>query len=191
MSNVNIRNAAADDSVALARFAKHTFLATYQEQNRPEHIQEYVSHAFSPATIGTELHDPAAVFLVAERDSRIIGYTKLREVPAPEGVPQHGAMEMERIYVARDYFGHGIGRMLVDAAVAQAVHRNFGFIWLGVWKQNPEAVAFYRKCGFEIVGSKVFMMGQDPQEDHVMLLTIKNVYDVGSAGLQRSRKRSH
>jgi ribosomal protein S18 acetylase RimI-like enzyme len=41
-------------------------------------------------------------------------------------------------------------------------------IWLGVWEHNPRAIAFYRKCGFSVVGDHVFMLGQDQQRDLIL-----------------------
>ena len=42
-------------------------------------------------------------------------------------------------------------------------------LWLGVWERNLRAQAFYRKHGFRKVGTQIFVVGTDPQTDHVML----------------------
>ena len=41
-------------------------------------------------------------------------------------------------------------------------------VWLGVWEENPRGIAFYRKCGFAVVGSHIFVVGTDPQRDVLM-----------------------
>jgi ribosomal protein S18 acetylase RimI-like enzyme len=41
-------------------------------------------------------------------------------------------------------------------------------VYLGVWENNHRAIAFYRKCGFEVVGSHVFQMGDEAQNDFLM-----------------------
>ena len=41
-------------------------------------------------------------------------------------------------------------------------------VWLGVWSKNEQAVEFYGKWKFEVVGTKTFMFGDDPQHDFVM-----------------------
>ena len=41
-------------------------------------------------------------------------------------------------------------------------------MWLGVWEYNPRAQRFYEKNGFRIVGSHVFVLGEDPQTDLLM-----------------------
>ena len=55
------------------------------------------------------------------------------------------------------------------AVEAQARRRGARELWLGVWERNARAQAFYRKCGFEKVGTQIFVVGTDPQTDHVMM----------------------
>jgi hypothetical protein len=43
-------------------------------------------------------------------------------------------------------------------------------VWLSVWDQNPRAIAFYRKVGFEDVGSTEFGVGSDRQTDRIMAI---------------------
>jgi ribosomal protein S18 acetylase RimI-like enzyme len=42
-------------------------------------------------------------------------------------------------------------------------------MWLGVWEHNERALAFYRKWGFEVVGEHIFQVGDDPQNDLLMV----------------------
>lgn len=42
------------------------------------------------------------------------------------------------------------------------------WIWLGVWERNPEATAFYERCGFIRFGEHVFQLGGDAQTDVLM-----------------------
>jgi len=46
-------------------------------------------------------------------------------------------------------------------------------IWLGVWEHNPRALAFYKRWGFEIVGRQAFLLGQDLQQDFVMVRPVQ------------------
>ena len=41
-------------------------------------------------------------------------------------------------------------------------------VWLGGWEYNTRALRFYRRWGFETVGSHVFQMGTDAQTDFIM-----------------------
>jgi ribosomal protein S18 acetylase RimI-like enzyme len=60
----------------------------------------------------------------------------------------------------------------MDAVLSEAQARQARTLWLGVWERNPRAIAFYRKRGFQDVGSHEFLLGQDRQTDRVMVLAI-------------------
>ena len=46
-------------------------------------------------------------------------------------------------------------------------------LWLGVWEDNPRAIAFYKKYDFTVVGEHIFTVGTDPQRDLIMILQFK------------------
>jgi ribosomal protein S18 acetylase RimI-like enzyme len=53
----------------------------------------------------------------------------------------------------------------MQACFDRAGQSGHGAIYLGVWEHNHRAIAFYRKCGFEVAGSHVFQMGDEAQND--------------------------
>ena len=63
----------------------------------------------------------------------------------------------------------GLAHALMSEVERAARLRGACELWLGVWERNLRAQAFYRKCGFQKVGTQVFVVGSDPQTDHVML----------------------
>jgi len=180
MSNLTLRMATTGDTDALARLAKKTFLDAFEAQNDPRNIRAYVAQAFSPAQMGLELLEENSRFFVIERNAELLAYAKVRDDKPPTEVRGDKALELQRIYVEHGHMGTGMGRMLLDATVAYCVGAGADVLWLGVWSKNPESIAFYRRCGFEMIGTKAFMMGQEVQEDHIMQLVIEHVYDVPS-----------
>ena len=58
------------------------------------------------------------------------------------------------------------------ATLHEARERGCDCVWLGVWEKNQPAINFYRKWGFREVGTPVFFVGDDPQNDFVMELTL-------------------
>lgn len=77
-------------------------------------------------------------------------------------------MEIERIYVLKEFLDRKIGQALLDKAVETARLANATYILLGVWENNARAIAFYRKNGFAECGEHVFMLGDDRQTDILM-----------------------
>jgi ribosomal protein S18 acetylase RimI-like enzyme len=94
---------------------------------------------------------------VAEADGRIVGWASAgpsrdQDPPAP--------LELQGIYVLRDYYGSGAGQRLLDAALGDSA----AFLW--VLGDNPRAQAFYRRNGFTTDGtSKVDSFGGEPAHE--------------------------
>ncbi|MEM7081177.1 MAG: GNAT family N-acetyltransferase [Pseudomonadota bacterium] len=172
MSNIVTRMASTADTDSLARLAKQTFLDAFEKFNEPQNIRAYVKSAFSPSQIAVELLDEDSVFFVAERDSMLVGYAKIRQGEVPACVAAASPAELHRIYVEQSVLGTGIGQMLLDAAIETSRAQQHDVLWLGVWEHNLDAVAFYERFGFERVGEHPFMMGAEQQTDFIMQLTL-------------------
>ena len=96
------------------------------------------------------------------------GYLKLNEAPAQTDVRDAQSLEIERIYVSKDFQGEGLGRYLLEKATSIAMRREKKYIWLGVWEKNEKALRFYKRNGFCPIGAHVFMIGDDEQTDYLM-----------------------
>jgi diamine N-acetyltransferase len=82
------------------------------------------------------------------------------------------SLEIERIYVLKEYHGKKVGQVLYDCALKIAKEKQIEFVWLGVWEKNPRAISFYTKNGFEAFDKHVFVLGTDEQTDIMMKLTL-------------------
>ena len=66
----------------------------------------------------------------------------------------------------------GLGKLMLQKAIAIAEENEFDWIWLGVWENNHKAINFYKTYGFEIFGSKMFKLGDAEDEDYLMKLKL-------------------
>ena len=87
------------------------------------------------------IEDPADLFLVALDDDLIIGLLIVH--PHIEFGPTLGMMVDER------YRGRGIGRALIERALAWGRERGVRALHLLVFPHNGAAIALYRAVGFE------------------------------------------
>lgn len=156
------------DAGALAELGARTFRDTFAADNTPDDMALYLSESYSPELQAAELANPAIITLVAEVESRLAGFSQLRDGPAPTGVDAGRPIELWRFYVERAWQGRGLARTLMDATLAAAAGHGASVLWLCVWENNHRAQAFYRKIGFEDRGSKEFILGRDRQTDRVM-----------------------
>jgi ribosomal protein S18 acetylase RimI-like enzyme len=163
-----IREAEIQDAAQLSVFGARTFEQAFGLQNTREDMQKYVSTNFNEEKIRSQLLDPAARFLLAYEEKRLVGYSMLREGEAPVPISGANPIELVRIYVDKSLIGAGYGSRLMEACINKASEGGHDVIWLGVWEENENAIGFYRKWGFRKVGSKEFLLGSDIQQDLVM-----------------------
>ncbi|MDH5233371.1 MAG: GNAT family N-acetyltransferase [Gemmatimonadota bacterium] len=169
---LHIRRGNPGDAATLAAFAAQTFFDTYAAQNTPEDMAAHLASAYGVGQQGGELADPEVVTLLAEDGEVLAGFAQLRRGRAPECVTHARAHEVHRFYVAREYHGRGVSRLLMRAVMAAARVRGATHLWLSVWERNPRAIAFYGKMGFVPEGTTYFVVGQDRQDDLVLVAPI-------------------
>ncbi len=165
-----IRRGEPADLAALAELAARTFRDTFASQNTPSDMELYLRRWFDPERIAAELEDPACTFLLAfaDADERPIGYAKLDAGETDPAVHGPAPVQLERLYVRREALGSGVGAALMRACLDEAARAGHETVWLGVWERNEPAIAFYRRWGFEEVGTQIFLLGTDEQNDLIL-----------------------
>lgn len=172
-AKINIRYATTTDNVLLAELGARTFYDSFAADNTPEHMAAYLAASFSPEKQAAELADPSSVFLIAEVEGVVVGYTKLKEGEPAAGITGLRPIEIVRIYAGQEWIGRGVGATLMQVSLNEAEKRGCDTIWLGVWEHNRRARAFYRKWGFVEVGTQIFQLGDDLQNDLLMQRSVK------------------
>lgn len=165
---LHIKVACSNDASVLSRLGKKTFQETYGKANTEKNMAIYLKAAFSKKSIIEQLEDDKNFFLIASIRNKPVGYAKLTENNKPFHDKTVNAVELERIYVKKEFQGSGIGKTLLDKCLAFAQLRQYPVMWLGVWEKNLKALKFYQQLGFVIFGSHVFELGNDLQNDYLM-----------------------
>ncbi len=163
-----LRIADASDARALAVLAERTFRATFETMNTPEDINLHCEAYYSETLQRGEILDPAIQTLLCEDSGQLVGYAQVRWGPGPECLHARQPVELQRLYVSREWQGRRVAQDLIAGAIGLATASGADQVWLGVWERNPRAIAFYTKCGFAEVGEHTFLLGTDPQRDIIM-----------------------
>lgn len=165
-----IRACRPDEAGRLAATAARLFSQAYGPTHPEPELGAYLARAFAPARLAAELADPARCALVVESGARWIGYAYLRDSADgwPSGVTGERPVEIVRFYVDAAWHGHGVAARLMAACADEARRWRADALWLAVWQEAPRALAFYRRAGFEIVGTATFAFGARLDEDFVM-----------------------
>jgi diamine N-acetyltransferase len=169
---VTIRTAIVADAVVVADLARRTFYDTFAATNDPADMALYLEKAYSVDRQTREIADRDMTTLLVEESGNAIAYAQIRADHIPECVTGPAPIELWRFYVDRAWHGRGVAQALMDHVKIVAAERGAKTLWLGVWERNDRARAFYAKCGFTDAGEHIFLFGNDPQTDRVMVMAI-------------------
>jgi diamine N-acetyltransferase len=156
----------------LQKIGKQTFYETYSDRNTEENMTNYLNDQFSIKKLTTELHDKNSENYFATFDEQVVGYLKLNFADSQTELQDQKALEIERIYVLKEFQGRKVGQLLYEKALERAKQKKANYIWLGVWEENPKAISFYLKNGFVEFNRHVFKLGNDEQIDIMMKLPL-------------------
>ncbi|MCX6193131.1 MAG: GNAT family N-acetyltransferase [Cytophagales bacterium] len=145
MNTLQIRQANLVDLAALQAIGRKTFAETFAANNSAENLVAYLEEGFSEEKQRAELQNENSQFYFAEIDGEVLGYLKVNYAEAQTEAQDPDALEIERIYVLKEYHGKKVGALLYEQALAIAKERKAPYIWLGVWEENPRAIRFYQK----------------------------------------------
>jgi|RhiMetdeSRZDD1v2_1073273.scaffolds.fasta_scaffold199287_2 diamine N-acetyltransferase len=164
----SIRIAVAADAEMLAELARRIFYDAFAPMNSPENMEAYSSQNFTLQRFLAQFADPRVTILIAEIEVTPVAFAKLYDGDVPDCVGGFAPVEIERFYVDRQFHGKGVAQTLMQACLDRARQSGHGTVYLGVWDNNHRAIAFYRKFGFDVVGSHAFQLGDETQNDLLM-----------------------
>lgn len=174
MTDINIKKVTLDNIDQLQKIGRQTFFETFASGNTEENMKNYLDEGFSVAKLTAQLNDNNTEFYFATLDDIIIGYLKLNFGQSQTELQDDKALEIERIYVLKDFYGKSVGQLLYDKAMQIARQKCADYVWLGVWEENQRAINFYKKNGFIEFDKHVFKLGNDEQTDIMMKLKLND-----------------
>lgn len=146
--NIDIRKVTLSDVGYVQTISRQTFTETFSAGNTAENLKMYLEKAFSIDKLSAELSNANSDFYFATLGSKVIGYLKLNFGPSQTEIKDHNALEIERIYVLKEYHGKNVGQLLYEKAIQVAKQTNANYVWLGVWEKNTRAISFNKKKWF-------------------------------------------
>jgi diamine N-acetyltransferase len=174
MENIETKKVTLNEITELQRIGRQTFFETFAAGNTEENMKKYLEEGFSLEKLTSELNDQNCAFYFALTDNTTIGYLKLNFGQSQTELKDNRALEIERIYVLKEFHGKKVGQILYEKAIQIAKQTNAAYVWLGVWEENPRAINFYKKNGFVEFDKHIFKLGDDEQTDIMMKLQLES-----------------
>jgi diamine N-acetyltransferase len=145
MENIIITKGTLNDIESLKTIGQQTFLETFSEENTEENMKKYLEAEFAYEKLKEQLENENSEFYFAAIDKKVIGYLKLNFGPSQTELKDDNAIEIERIYVLKEFQGRKVGQLLYRKTIEIATLSGADYVWLGVWEKNLKAIQFYKK----------------------------------------------
>ncbi len=166
--DVRIEKCNSGDLDEIIEIGIKTYYDTFHTNCSKEVMDSYLKEAFTKKKISSEVNNKNSHFYFAYVDNKLAGYIKINTDDAQCDLKDQNGLEIERIYVKKEFKGKGVGQKLMNLGIEKAKEFNKDFVWLGVWEINQAAIEFYKKNGFTKAGEHSFRMGDEIQNDYIM-----------------------
>jgi len=167
MIDVIYRKAQIQDVLRISVLFKQVYIQTYATDGITHEFANFITKKFSRENIEQTI--------AAGPDSLIVALYKDNPVGIAEVVYESTcrignmvAPELSKLYVLDRFCGKGIGHGLLLEAEKAVIAKNHHQLWLEVWINNPNAIAFYERQKYACIGNASFPMEFNTYENKVM-----------------------
>jgi ribosomal protein S18 acetylase RimI-like enzyme len=174
-SGLRLVVASGADALALSDVGERLFVQAYGSYSPADDLAAHVRAFFGHDYVAAELQKPEVRYTMARDGDAIAGFVKIRRDVTPDEIPAADAIEVQQLYVDSAWQRRGVGRALMDWAVAAARGQGCAGLWLSVWQDADWATAFYERYGFRRVGTAEFWLGRTHFEDYLMWLGLDEI----------------
>jgi diamine N-acetyltransferase len=168
---LQLRAALPEDSEALALVGAASFLEAFAGTLPGPDLLEHCRRQHSAEQYAQWLAKSEYRLCLLEIRQAPVGYA----VVCPPDLPvalEAGDLELKRLYLLHRFQGGGLGARLMQWSIAAAREAGAGRLLLGVKADNEAAIAFYRRFGYEVVGTRQFLVGTQLCDDLIFGLNL-------------------
>lgn len=140
MTDIVVRTASETDLDTVRRLVNDSWRATYRSAIDGDRMENILARRHARELLKRQLDAAGDVFLVAERNGTVVGHAYACH--RPDG------LYLDRLHVAPQRKGQGIGKTLMEAVFAAAGDGEP--VTLEVIDDNRAAIGFYESLGFRV-----------------------------------------
>ena len=164
-----IRRAIPEDAKLVALLGRITFRETFGHLflDRRDELRAYLDTTFDVGKIGRSVCKPENAYWLAFVAGLPVGYAKLKHPSAPTDQGDQNAVQLQKIYILKEFLGQRLGAELLSHVLLEA-KRRAPLLWLDVLRENERAITFYKKHGFSAIGEQTYNIGSQRFLFHLM-----------------------
>ena len=162
-----IRLATQKDLPIILYLAQSTFREKWTPIDGKELVELYILDNMQISHFEQDFSNADISFLLVFDEGKPIGYAKIIKHSIPENYAHLGQsfLKIDKLYFLENAHRKGLGSQTMQLIHQIAQNEKIDTLWLGVWGQNTQAIAFYEKAGFTKAGKWYFQMGDKIFDD--------------------------
>ncbi len=172
MTEISYGKAKVSDSLRISILLKTVNIEAYAWNGISVEISNYITKRFSTEYVENIIKENPDQLIIAYKNGNPIGVAEvlynsscpIRKIDVPE---------LSKLYVLGRFYGQGIGNQLLKEAETKIWNNGFKNLNLEVWTNNERAIAFYKKHGYDSIGTVDFPMDENTYENLVMNKVLK------------------
>jgi ribosomal protein S18 acetylase RimI-like enzyme len=154
LESIEVKKIDSTSAQFLSSLAKRIYAPHYTHLWLTGGMDWYMNEfAYPVSKIRSELDNKNCLHYIAYINNEPVGYLKINIDAAIEGGDTKEGLEVERIYIDTTTVNRGLGTYLMNFAADIAKFYQKKYIFLKAMDSAQMALQFYKKIGYEIVGS--------------------------------------
>jgi GNAT superfamily N-acetyltransferase len=154
LESIEVKKIDSTSAQFLSSLAKRIYVPHYAHLWLPGGMDWYINEfAYPVLKIKSEIENENSLHYIAYINNEPVGYLKINIDAAIEGGDKKEGIEVERIYIDSTAVNKGLGTYLMNFATDIAKFYQKKYIFLKAMDSAQLALQFYKKLGYEIVGS--------------------------------------
>ncbi|KGK29344.1 N-acetyltransferase [Cellulophaga sp. E6(2014)] len=157
---MNIIKATVAHSKLISEIGKKAFLHAHGKSAPKEDIAAFLNNYYTEEALFNDLSSANNLYYIIYSEAQAVGFSKIILNEASEHVMEKNITKLDRIYLLPEYHGKNLGASLFNHTMELSKKQGQLGIWLYVWTENEKALRFYKKSGFQIVGSHDYQISE-------------------------------
>ena len=162
-NEIHVREIKEQDCDNLSALSIYVWLHTYAKDGIRDEISKFVLSTFTKIKFEKIIKSPTKKSFVVCSGQNLIGVVIVDLNSYFDNSPLFG-YEIETLYVHPSFQRLGIGKGILEHLRKSVGDKS----WLTTWVHNYDAIDFYKKNGYKIIGEAEFILSNESHINHVL-----------------------